>query len=54
MDTNHLDKQNFFDLGNLNTLRQDALKSDASPEASKEALKKQQRHNLNLFLRKCY
>ena len=40
MDTNHLDKQNFFDLGNLNTLRQDALKSDASPEASKEALKK--------------
>ncbi|MGB6141075.1 MAG: flagellar assembly peptidoglycan hydrolase FlgJ [Pseudoalteromonas rhizosphaerae] len=40
MDTNHLDKQNFFDLGNLNTLRQDALKSGASPEASKEALKK--------------
>ena len=40
MDTNHLDKQNFFDLGNLNTLRQDALKSGASSEQSKEALKK--------------
>lgn len=40
MDTNHLDNQNFFDLGNLNTLRQDALKSGASSEQSKEALKK--------------
>ncbi|KPH63878.1 glucosaminidase [Pseudoalteromonas porphyrae] len=40
MDTNHLDKQNFFDLGNLDSLRQEALKGGASPEASKEALKK--------------
>ena len=40
MDTNHLDKQNFFDLGNLDSLRQSALKSDASSDASKEALKK--------------
>lgn len=40
MDTNHLDKQNFFDLGNLDSLRQNALKSDASSDASKEALKK--------------
>ncbi|MCC9661895.1 MULTISPECIES: flagellar assembly peptidoglycan hydrolase FlgJ [Pseudoalteromonas] len=40
MDTNHLDKQNFFDLGNLDSLRQSALKSDASSNASKEALKK--------------
>ena len=40
MDTNQLDKQNFFDLGNLNTLRQDALKKDASADASKEALQK--------------
>jgi len=41
METNHLDQQNFFDLGNLNTLRSDALKSgDASTDASKEALKK--------------
>tara|TARA_B110000046_G_scaffold1714_1_gene1877 strand:+ start:176 stop:1168 length:993 start_codon:yes stop_codon:yes gene_type:complete len=41
METNHLDKQNFFDLSNLNTLRQDALNSgDASTDASKAALKK--------------
>lgn len=40
MDTNQLDKQNFFDLGNLNSLRQDALKKGASAEASNEALKK--------------
>ncbi|MFY8326039.1 flagellar assembly peptidoglycan hydrolase FlgJ [Pseudoalteromonas sp. ZZD1] len=40
MDTNHLDKQNFFDLGNLDSLRQSALKSDASSDASKEALQK--------------
>ena len=40
MDTNHLDKQNFFDLGNLDSLRQSALKNDASSDASKEALKK--------------
>jgi flagellar protein FlgJ len=39
MDTNHLDKQNFFDLGNLDSLRQSALKSDASSDASKDALK---------------
>ena len=41
METNHLDKQNFFDLGNLNALRKDALNSgDASSDASKAALKK--------------
>ncbi|WP_404338851.1 flagellar assembly peptidoglycan hydrolase FlgJ [Pseudoalteromonas mariniglutinosa] len=40
MDTNHLDKQNFFDLGNLDSLRQSALKNDASSDASKDALKK--------------
>ena len=41
METNHLDKQNFFDLGNLNSLRQEALTSgDASTDASKAALKK--------------
>ncbi|MBQ4857069.1 flagellar assembly peptidoglycan hydrolase FlgJ [Pseudoalteromonas sp. MMG007] len=41
METNRLDKQNFFDLSNLNTLRQDALNSgDASTDASKAALKK--------------
>jgi len=41
METNHLDKQNFFDLGNLNSLRQEALTSgDASSDASKAALKK--------------
>ena len=39
MDTNHLDKQNFFDLGNLDSLRQSALKSDASSDTSKDALK---------------
>jgi flagellar protein FlgJ len=41
METNHLDKQNFFDLGNLNSLRKDALNSgDASTDASRTALKK--------------
>ena len=41
METNHLDKQNFFDLGNLNALRTEALNSgDASTDASKAALKK--------------
>ncbi|WP_076920626.1 flagellar assembly peptidoglycan hydrolase FlgJ [Pseudoalteromonas sp. SK20] len=41
METNHLDKQNFFDLGNLDSLRRDALNSgDASTDASKAALKK--------------
>jgi peptidoglycan hydrolase FlgJ len=41
METNHLDKQNFFDLGNLNALRKDALNSgDASTDASRAALKK--------------
>ncbi len=25
METNHLDKQNFFDLGNLDSLRKEAL-----------------------------
>ena len=41
METNHLDKQNFFDLGNLNSLRQEALTSGgASTDASKAALKK--------------
>ncbi|WP_024611507.1 flagellar assembly peptidoglycan hydrolase FlgJ [Pseudoalteromonas sp. TB64] len=41
METNHLDKQNFFDLGNLNSLRKEALTSgDASTDASKAALKK--------------
>ncbi|GAB0112357.1 flagellar assembly peptidoglycan hydrolase FlgJ [Pseudoalteromonas distincta] len=41
METNHLDKQNFFDLGNLNALRSEALNSgDASTDASKAALKK--------------
>jgi flagellar protein FlgJ len=41
METNHLDKQNFFDLGNLDSLRKEALSSgDASTDASKAALKK--------------
>lgn len=41
METNHLDKQNVFDLGNLDALRQSALNSgDASTDASKAALKK--------------
>ena len=41
METNHLDKQNFFDLGNLDSLRKEALTSgDASTDASKAALKK--------------
>lgn len=41
METNHLDKQNFFDLGNLDSLRKEALSGgDASTEASKAALKK--------------
>ncbi|CAH9065896.1 Peptidoglycan hydrolase FlgJ [Pseudoalteromonas holothuriae] len=40
MNTNPLDKQNFFDLGDLNTLRQDALKSGTDSQASNEALKK--------------
>ncbi|TMN95618.1 flagellar assembly peptidoglycan hydrolase FlgJ [Pseudoalteromonas sp. S558] len=41
METNHLDKQNFFDLGNLDSLRREALTSgDASTDASKAALKK--------------
>ena len=54
METNHLDKQNFFDLGNLDSLRRDALNSgDASTDASKAALKKR-RHNLKLSSPKCY
>eukprot|EP00487_Bulimina_marginata_P012112 TRINITY_DN8202_c0_g1_i2.p1 TRINITY_DN8202_c0_g1~~TRINITY_DN8202_c0_g1_i2.p1 ORF type:complete len:109 (-),score=15.98 TRINITY_DN8202_c0_g1_i2:92-418(-) len=41
METNHLDKQNFFDLGNLDSLRKEALSSgDASTDASKAVLKK--------------
>ncbi|GAA77149.1 MAG: flagellar assembly peptidoglycan hydrolase FlgJ [Colwellia sp.] len=41
METNHLDKQNFFDLGNLDSLRKEALSGgDASTDASKAALKK--------------
>ncbi|MDQ2043046.1 flagellar assembly peptidoglycan hydrolase FlgJ [Pseudoalteromonas sp. 20-92] len=41
METNHLDKQNFFDLGNLDSLRKEALTSgDSSTDASKAALKK--------------
>lgn len=40
MNTNQLDKQNFFDLGNLDSLRQDALKSASDQKASNEALKK--------------
>ncbi|MEL0656408.1 flagellar assembly peptidoglycan hydrolase FlgJ [Pseudoalteromonas issachenkonii] len=41
METNHLDKQNFFDLGNLDSLRKEALTSgNASTDASKAALKK--------------
>ncbi len=40
MNTNPLEKQNFFDLGDLNTLRQDALKSGGDQQASNEALKK--------------
>ncbi|NOU50770.1 flagellar assembly peptidoglycan hydrolase FlgJ [Pseudoalteromonas sp. JBTF-M23] len=40
MNTNPLDNQNFFDLGDLNSLRQDALKSGTDQQASNEALKK--------------
>ncbi|GMM86020.1 flagellar assembly peptidoglycan hydrolase FlgJ [Pseudoalteromonas sp. MTN2-4] len=40
MNTNPLEKQNFFDLGDLNALRQDALKSGGDQQASNEALKK--------------
>lgn len=40
MNTNPLEKQNFFDLGNLNALRKDALKSGGNPDASDIALKK--------------
>ncbi|WP_152085463.1 flagellar assembly peptidoglycan hydrolase FlgJ [Pseudoalteromonas sp. A25] len=40
MNTNPLDNQNFFDLGDLNSLRQDALKSGTDQTASNEALKK--------------
>ena len=41
METNHLDKQNFFDLGNLDSLRKEALSGgDASTDASRAALKK--------------
>lgn len=41
MEANHLDKQNFFDLGNLNALRSEALNSGAaSTQESKQALKK--------------
>jgi flagellar protein FlgJ len=40
MNTNPLDKQNFFDLSDLNSLRKDALKSGGDPNASDAALKK--------------
>ena len=41
METNQLNKQNFFDLGNLDSLRKEALSSgDASSDASRAALKK--------------
>ncbi|MBQ4846306.1 flagellar assembly peptidoglycan hydrolase FlgJ [Pseudoalteromonas sp. MMG005] len=40
MNTNPLEKQNFFDLSDLNSLRKDALKSGGDPNASDEALKK--------------
>jgi peptidoglycan hydrolase FlgJ len=40
MNTNPLDKQNYFDLGDLNSLRQDALKSGGDKQASDQALKK--------------
>ena len=40
MNTNPLEKQNFFNLGDLNALRQDALKSGGDQQASNEALKK--------------
>lgn len=40
MNTNPLEKQNFFDLGDLNALRQDALKSGGDQQASNKALKK--------------
>ena len=40
MNTNPLENQNVFDLGDLNSLRQDALKSGGDQQASNEALKK--------------
>ena len=49
MNTNPLEKQNFFDLGDLNALRQDALKSGGDQQASNEALKKAAEHFESIF-----
>jgi flagellar protein FlgJ len=49
MNTNPLEKQNFFDLGDLNALRQDALKSGGDQQASNEALKKAAKHFESIF-----
>ena len=49
MNTNPLEKQNFFNLGDLNALRQDALKSGGDQQASNEALKKAAEHFESIF-----
>ncbi|MCF2859353.1 flagellar assembly peptidoglycan hydrolase FlgJ [Pseudoalteromonas sp. SMS1] len=49
MNTDPTHNQSFFDLSNLNSLRQDALKSAGDGDASKQALKKAAQHFESIF-----